>query len=100
MAVKRPYEKQFWRAGESGTKGATRHDVDPDQLAAGIEVEYEHTDLKLMAEKIAIDHLVEGGIDFDRYYTFLSVIEQVMQQGRGDEFLEVVLWQMGIEPEV
>lgn len=100
MALRKPYEKQFWHAGVAGKNGATAADVDQDQLAAGIEVEREHTTVKAMAEKIALDHLTEDGPDFYRYYTLLSIIEQVMDQGSADEFIDLVSEQMGIEPEV
>lgn len=44
---------------------------DPAQIKKGIEVEIEHTPNKLIAEKIAKDHLSE----IDDYYTHLSKME-------------------------
>ena len=46
-------------------------DVDPDELAMGIQVEYEHTDNKDLARKIALDHLAE----IPDYYTRLKKME-------------------------
>ena len=47
-------------------------DYDPEQVKKGIEVEMEHTDCKLIAEKIAKDHLSE----YSDYYTRLEKIEK------------------------
>jgi len=95
---KRHYLRQFWNAGESAENGITEDDVDPRQLRAGTIVEYEHTTMESMARKIALDHLAEKG--GERYYSLLSIIEQVMEQGRTDEFLEVIDATMDIESEV
>ena len=46
-------------------------DVDPGQLAMGIEVEMEHTDDPEIAEEIALDHLTED----PEYYIKLKTIE-------------------------
>jgi len=47
------------------------HNVDPRELMAGIDVEFEHTNDRQIAEKIARDHLSE-----DReYYTKLKQVE-------------------------
>lgn len=43
-----------------------------EQLKMGIEVEYEHTTCKFIAEKIAKDHLAE----IEDYYTRLANMEQ------------------------
>lgn len=49
-------------------KGVTRADVDPEQLRMGIEVELEHTNDRVVAERIALDHLTER----PDYYTALK----------------------------
>lgn len=43
-------------------------EFDPDELELGIKTELEHTDDKLMAKEIAMDHLVED----PKYYTKLK----------------------------
>ena len=43
-------------------------EVDPEELKMGIEVEYEHTKDKKIAEKIALDHLAEN----PHYYSLLK----------------------------
>lgn len=56
-------------------KGKSRENphnaIDPEQLQAGIKVEYEHTDNIFIAEKIARDHLAEDV----SYYTHLAEME-------------------------
>ena len=47
-------------------------DVDPEELAMGIEVEHEHTDKDELAEKISLDHLAE----IPDYYTRLKEMEE------------------------
>jgi hypothetical protein len=49
--------------------------IDPEQLAMGIKVEMEHTANKLIAEKIARDHLTE----FPDYYTALDEMEKKLK---------------------
>jgi hypothetical protein len=56
--------------GLSGQEGIEAKDVDQHELAQGIEVEYEHTPDKDVAEKIALDHLTE----LRDYYTRLKRI--------------------------
>ena len=67
----------FASGGEANKKGISFKDVDPKQLKRGIEVEYEHVDkkspyAKLMAARIALDHLAE----IDDYYTRLDKMEK------------------------
>lgn len=57
----------FIGAGRSVEKNITEKDVDPKQLEIGIEVEYEHTTIKEVAKKIALDHLAEK----EDYYSLL-----------------------------
>ena len=52
-------------------KNLSPEDVDPQQLEMGIEVEYEHTKNKDLAEKITLDHLYED----PEYYTKLKKME-------------------------
>ena len=58
--------------GRAHDKGVTEKDVDPKELAIGIDVEIEHTGNKLVAKKIAIDHLAEIG----NYYSLLKKMEK------------------------
>ena len=62
---------QFVRGGRSNEKHLTENNVDPAQLARGIEIEYEHTENEEDAKKIAMDHLAE----FPNYYTGLDKME-------------------------
>jgi len=63
------YVKNQGRAEE---KGLTADEVDPKELAMGIEVEKEHTDTVELAEEIALDHLAE----IPDYYTRLKKMEK------------------------
>lgn len=54
-------------AGDSTKEKFTEKDADKHQLDIGIEVEYEHTDKKTEATKIALDHLSK----YPDYYTKL-----------------------------
>ena len=53
---------------------------DPKQIAMGIEVEMEHTSCKLIAERIAKDHLAE----FPDYYTRLDKMEKEAEKEFGE----------------
>jgi GNAT superfamily N-acetyltransferase/predicted ABC-type ATPase len=58
-----------------GGKGDKKHDLskfDPEQLAAGIKVEMEHTSDPRIALEICIDHLTEDS----HYYTKLAKIDK------------------------
>jgi len=61
----------FLKGGRASAVGFTREDADPDELAMGIEIEYEHTPDKSTAQRIALDHLAE----LDDYYTRLKAME-------------------------
>ena len=63
----------FLGQGRAQDEGITVEDVDPDELAAGIKVEMEHTDDEDLAEKIALDHLAEAPTT---YYTALKQMEE------------------------
>ena len=67
----------FATGGKAKEKGVTFNDVSPKELELGIKVEYEHVDkkspyAKLMASRIALDHLAE----IDDYYTRLDKMEK------------------------
>jgi len=68
----------FLKGGRASAVGIDVGDVDKDELAMGIEVEYEHTPDKNIAERIALDHLAE----LDDYYTRLKAMEA---EGEKDE---------------
>lgn len=72
----------FFSSGRWNAEG--QPDVDPDQLAAGTEIEYEHTSSKKFAERIAKDHLSE----IKDYYTRLKKMED-----DADEVKESVIFE-------
>jgi orotate phosphoribosyltransferase len=72
-------------AGHSIEKKFTVKDADPKQLEVGILVEYEHTDLKEEATKIAIDHLSS----VSDYYTKLIKSGLVDEKDALDKFYEL-----------
>ena len=57
--------------GKAPEAGVGEENVDPDELAMGIEVEKEHTSDEEIAKKIALDHLAE----IPDYYTRLKAME-------------------------
>ena len=61
----------FVFAGRAAEKGVSSKDVDPTELSMGISVEMEHTTCRLIAERIALDHLAE----LKDYYTRLKAME-------------------------
>lgn len=67
---------RFLTKGKSARQGIGEADVDPEQLALGIQIEKEHTDDLLTAKRIALDHLAEG-VD---YYTHLKRAEEKMEK--------------------
>ena len=78
--------EQFKAEGRAAEKGLDEDSVDPEQLAMGIEVEYEHTNNEEIAKKIALDHLAE----FPDYYTALAEMEDMLKakHGGGEEGAE------------
>lgn len=76
-------------AGKARAVGLRKENVDPDELAKGIEVEAEHTGNRAVAEMIAMDHLAE----IPDYYTRLDEMEKRAKDegssadipGEGDE---------------
>lgn len=59
-------------------KVANEKDVDPKELAMGIEVEFEHTSNREAAKKIALAHLLE----FPDYYTRLKRMEAEAEKAK------------------
>lgn len=72
---------KFLCAGMAYNKGTCVCDVNPKELAMGIEVEYEHTSCKTLATKIALDHLAE----IEDYYTRLKRMEDEAFKELGKE---------------
>ena len=74
--MKLPIEKSinfnsaFWDAGKWNEEGKPK--VNTKQLMLGIEIEYEHTTDKAIAQRIAQDHLAE----IPDYYTRLIKMEK------------------------
>jgi hypothetical protein len=60
---------------------AREEDVDPKELAMGIEVEYEHTSNREVAKRIALVHLKE----FPDYYTRLKKMEKEGEKAKENE---------------
>jgi hypothetical protein len=60
----------------SRSKGKTAFDFDPIQLAIGAEIELEHTCDRKVAERIAMDHLVES----PDYYRELVKMEERLER--------------------
>lgn len=56
--------------------GITEANVNPQQLAMGIEVELEHTKNREIAKQIAIDHLAE----IPDYYSRLKLMEKCAEK--------------------
>jgi len=59
------------------SKGRAPANIDADQFSKGIEVELEHTPSRVVAAKIAIDHLIESPI----YYDALAKMEASLTGG-------------------
>jgi len=76
---------KFKKESLSDEKGITEADVDPKQLAMGIEVEYEHTDSPEEAKKIALDHLAE----IPDYYSRLKKMEDEAKSMKKELYAEV-----------
>ena len=84
----------FLLAGESSNKAFSARDALKTQLEEGVHVEMEHTTEPMFSEKIALDHLAEH----KRYYTALSLMEQILEHDRLDEFLDWAETGLGIKP--
>jgi hypothetical protein len=71
---------KFKNNGRANEMGVTEKDVDPKELAAGIEVEYEHTTDRETAKRIAMDHLAETKNIKSKYYTYLKEMEAKIEK--------------------
>jgi len=58
------------------TRDGKEIEIDEQELSNGIEIEMEHTDNKLVAKRIALDHLAE----FPDYYARLAKMEDEAKQ--------------------
>lgn len=63
--------ESFFREGHFVKSGMKFADIDKQQLDMGLKVELEHTTLKAIALKIALDHIAE----LKDYYTRLAKME-------------------------
>lgn len=77
----------FIRGGKSFDKNITEKDVSPEQLKAGIEIEYEHFNksspyAKFLSPKVACDHFAETNpASKSRYYLpFLKDLEDAVKK--------------------
>ncbi len=78
---------KFLSSGEWNRKD--RPNVDEEELMLGIEVEYEHSDNVLVAEKISLDHLSE--MENSKYYSYLILMEKLMEDKVPLEKIEKLL---------
>lgn len=60
---------------------------DPDELSMGDKVELEHTDSKVIARRIALDHLTE----LADYYTRLKAMEKAGKTGDATKYQKVMV---------
>ena len=67
--------------GLADKKHFKEQDANPAELAAGIKVEFEHTDDPNISKKIALDHLAE----IPDYYTRLAEMEKQAKEGNSNE---------------
>lgn len=65
------FVKNFLNVGKASEKNIGFDDVSQDELSMGISVEFEHTNHRDIAKKIALDHLAE----IPDYYTRLRRME-------------------------
>lgn len=66
------FVNEFLFAGVANEKKIDITKVDMNELRMGIAVEYEHTSSRMLATKIALDHLAE----IPDYYTRLARMEE------------------------
>lgn len=66
------FVNEFMFAGLANEKKVDITKIDQNELSMGIQVEYEHTTSRMLATKIALDHLVE----IPDYYTRLAKMEE------------------------
>ncbi len=68
------------------SKGKKAHDFDPIQLAIGAEIELEHTCDRNVAERIAMDHLMES----PNYYKKLIKMEEQLEKEKNKPEKKIV----------
>jgi len=73
--------KSFMNAGRFVKSGKSENDFDRTQINMGINVEMEHTTNKMIAKRIALDHLTE----LSDYYTRLAIMEKEGEEAEGEE---------------
>jgi hypothetical protein len=78
---------KFLNSGEWNRKN--RPKIDEEELMMGIEIEYEHSDNVLIAEKISLDHLSE--MTDSKYYSYLILMEKLMEEKVPLEKIEKLL---------
>jgi hypothetical protein len=71
--------KDITEEGLSVKENVTPADVNPEELAMGIQVEYEHTNNEELARKISVDHLTE----IPDYYSRLKKMEEEAKEELG-----------------
>jgi len=84
---------QFLRGGRANTAGITVADADPDELAAGMEVEAEHSPDTGTQERIVLDHIAEAPDSPLGYYEGLLLLESLREKLAGldgDEAADII----------
>ena len=71
---------RFLRGGRANTAGVGPKDVDPDELAAGVETEAEHAPDVETRERIALDHMAESPDSPLGYYEGLALLEKLREK--------------------
>lgn len=71
--------KDITEEGLSVKENVVPADVNPEELAMGIQVEYEHTNNEELARKISVDHLTE----IPDYYSRLKKMEEEAKEELG-----------------
>jgi hypothetical protein len=71
----------FLGGGRANREGLKKSDVDPEELARGVEVEREHSDDIPTRERISLDHIAEVPKNSPlTYYEGLSMIEDFIKK--------------------
>jgi hypothetical protein len=88
-ALGKKFREEFLEKGKAHEKKFTAEDADPKELEMGRKVEREHTSCECIAERIALDHIAEN--NGSRYYSYLAIMEQLMEKGYPIEKLQQLL---------
>jgi hypothetical protein len=94
--------EDLMQAGVSWDRQVGACDVNTAELEEGVHVEREHSRDPVIMAKISLDHLGEhksDADDFDRYYTGLSILEQILEIG-GLDLLVGFAKELGIRPKL